>query len=188
MRFALFVLLLGFAACAAAHEFTGRVVGVSDGDTLTVLDSRRVKRKIRLAAIDAPEKPQAHGQQSRIGLMRLAQGRVVKVVWHTRDLHGRVVGKVLLRPTACDVCDFSQDAGLLQIEAGNAWWYREFRNEQHITDQRLYESAEASARQAWRGLWADSRAIAPWEWRKQHNPVSSTQPHVRKTSKAGKPA
>lgn len=45
-------------ACAQAYASTtyeGKIVGVSDGDTVTVLIERRQIR-VRLAEIDAPEK------------------------------------------------------------------------------------------------------------------------------------
>lgn len=50
----------GFAA-----EFYGRVVGVSDGDTITVLDAEQVTHKIRLSGIDAPEKVQPFGERAK---------------------------------------------------------------------------------------------------------------------------
>ncbi len=47
---------------AGAEVLTGHVVGVTDGDTITVLDAAKVQHKIRVAGIDAPEKKQAFGQ------------------------------------------------------------------------------------------------------------------------------
>lgn len=49
-------LLLLIAAVATAETIVGRVVGVADGDTITVLNAQKVQHKIRLAGIDAPEK------------------------------------------------------------------------------------------------------------------------------------
>ena len=43
----------------------GRVVGVSDGDTITVLDDAKTQQKIRFAGIDAPEKRQPFGERSK---------------------------------------------------------------------------------------------------------------------------
>jgi len=53
--------LLVFAISAHAETITGRVVGIADGDTVTVLDAQKVQHKIRLAGIDAPEKAQPFG-------------------------------------------------------------------------------------------------------------------------------
>ena len=56
MKRALVCLLLALALAANAETITGRVVGVADGDTITVLDADKMQHKIRLAGIDAPEK------------------------------------------------------------------------------------------------------------------------------------
>ena len=71
----------GFAA-----TITGRVVAVSDGDTLTVLDADRTQHKIRLSGIDAPEKAQAFGERSKQNLSRLVFGKEIEVQWNKRDL------------------------------------------------------------------------------------------------------
>ena len=52
----LLILALCFATCVQAADLRGRVVAVSDGDTVTVLDAERHQHKVRLAGIDAPEK------------------------------------------------------------------------------------------------------------------------------------
>jgi len=56
-------LLLAALTCTAA-TIEGKVVGVADGDTITVLDADKIQHKIRLAGIDAPEKKQAFGNRS----------------------------------------------------------------------------------------------------------------------------
>ena len=62
------ILLLALACTAHAETITGRVVGVADGDTITVLDGGKVQHKIRLSGIDAPEKKQAFGNRSKESL------------------------------------------------------------------------------------------------------------------------
>ena len=77
MRRAVLVLMLAIAPCMGlADELRGRVVGVADGDTLTVLDVGRQQIKVRLAEIDAPEKKQPYGQRSKQALSDLAQREV----------------------------------------------------------------------------------------------------------------
>ena len=90
------VALLLFMALGAAHAdtLTGRVVGVTDGDTKTVLDANRQQHKIRLGGIDAPEKAQPFGQRSKENLSRLVFNKEVRVDWTKRDNYSRIVGKV----------------------------------------------------------------------------------------------
>ena len=84
----LLFLALCLATCVHAVELRGRVVAVSDGDTVTVLDTDRHQHKVRLAGIDAPEKAQAFGQASKISLSDQIFGREVAVraaragLWH----------------------------------------------------------------------------------------------------------
>lgn len=150
-----------------ADTIEGRVVGVSDGDTITVLDGSKTQHKIRLAGIDAPESRQAFGQASKKHLSDLVFGKDVRVEWKKHDRYGRIVGKVMVQPIGCPTCLYTQDAGLAQLEAGLAWWYREYRKEQTLEDQGYYEYAEFDAKAQRRGLWADPAPVPPWEWRKQ---------------------
>ena len=132
-------LLLALACAAHAETITGRVVGVADGDTLTVLDADKVQHKIRLAGIDAPEKKQAFGNRSKESRSDLAFGKAVEVETEKRDRYGRQIGKVLVN---------GRDANLVQIERGMAWFYRQYQREQSINDRRLYEAAEDAAKAA----------------------------------------
>jgi endonuclease YncB( thermonuclease family) len=75
-------LLIG---AAHAETLTGRVVGVADGDTITVLDAERQQHKIRLGGIDAPEKAQLFGQRPKENLSRLVFNKNVRIEWGNRD-------------------------------------------------------------------------------------------------------
>lgn len=136
--------------------FTGRVVRVADGDTITVLDESNRQHKVRLQGIDAPEKGQAFGTVSRQHLASLVAGKQVAVEWRKRDKYGRVVGKVLQTST---------DAGLQQVRAGMAWHYKRFQHEQLTVDREGYAEAEQYARGKAIGLWVEPGATPPWEWR-----------------------
>jgi endonuclease YncB( thermonuclease family) len=153
--------------CSAnADELHGRVVGVSDGDTITVLDAKKHQHRVRLAGIDAPEKGQPFADRSRQQLVKWIHGQDVLVDWHKRDRYGRLVGVVIA---------FGHDVGLEQIRAGLAWWYREYAKEQNANDRQLYELAEDDARQAKRGLWTEPQPVPPWEWRRtQRRPATAT--------------
>jgi endonuclease YncB( thermonuclease family) len=156
------VLLLFGALCAAApfaaaDTLQGVVVAIQDGDTLTLLDEGNTQHRVRLAGIDAPEKGQPFGQRSKEELSSLVYRREVTVEWHKRDRYGRVVGKVLLT---------SRDINLAQVQAGLAWHYVDYAQEQPPADRVRYSEAEASARAARLGLWSESVPVAPWAFRK----------------------
>ena len=149
----LFILSVGLAH---AVTITGKVVGVSDGDTITVLDVSKTQFKIRLGGIDAPEKAQPFGQKSKEHLSGLVFGKQVVVESDKTDKYGRTVGKVLVN---------GKDANLEQVHSGFAWHYKEYQKEQATSDRASYADAETSARRIRAGLWSDPMPMPPWEWR-----------------------
>ena len=150
---AFLVLWLGVAQTAG---LSGKVVRVSDGDSITVLDSGNRQHKIRLMGIDAPEKAQPFGTKSRESLSSMAAGRHVTVAWQKKDRYGRVLGVVFAD---------GRDVGLIQIERGFAWHYKAYQRDQSAKDARGYAEAEEASRTARRGLWADQKPVPPWEYR-----------------------
>ncbi len=95
------VILLLWSYAASADSLTGKVVKITDGDTLYVLDANYQEHKIRLAGIDAPERRQAYGLASRKHLASIVAGKQVRVEYQKRDRYGRIVGK---GPTRRDRC------------------------------------------------------------------------------------
>lgn len=172
MRLGLAVWLL-LAACAAqaAGTLHGKVVGVADGDTVTVLDARKKRHKIRLQGIDAPELRQAFGRKSKQSLSGLVFGRQVKVVLQQRDRYGRWLGKVMAADTVCRAadCPLTLDVGHVQLTRGLAWWYRAYAKEQSAADAAAYKRAEQQARARRAGLWQSARPTPPWAWRRKHS-------------------
>jgi endonuclease YncB( thermonuclease family) len=160
---------LAWASTSFAESFSGRVVSVSDGDTITVLDTAHQQFKIRLSGIDAPEKAQPFGQRSKESLSRLVFGRDVTVEWRKRDRYGRTVGKVMVAEPTCreTICPKQLDACHAQVVAGMAWWYRQYAKEQEPVDANRYEQSEQEARTRRIGLWSDPLPTPPWEWRKE---------------------
>lgn len=136
---------------------TAYVVGITDGDTITVLDGIRQQHKVRLAGIDAPEKKQPFGQRSKEHLSDLVFNRQVTVAWNKHDRYGRTIGKVMVNGV---------DANLEQIKAGVAWWYEKYRKEQSERDQYIYSAHQQRAKAKRLGLWSDANPAAPWDWRK----------------------
>ena len=160
-------LLISLVPPASADEIRGRVVGVADGDTVTVLDAGRQQHRIRLGGIDAPEKVQPFGEKSKQNLSRLVFGKDVRVEWEKRDKYKRIVGKVWVQPESCPSCPMTLDAGHAQITVGLAWWYRKYANDQSPQDRGAYEFSEQEARAKRIGLWSDPDPIPPWEWRRR---------------------
>jgi endonuclease YncB( thermonuclease family) len=168
MLAAAFVLCVGYAGPAAAAELHGRVVKVTDGDTVVVLDAAREQHKVRLQGIDAPERKQAFSEKSKLHLSDLVFGKDVVVRWDKRDRYGRIVGKVLVADRSCGKppCPKDVDAGLEQIEAGLAWWYRAYAKEQTPDDRAAHEREEKKARARGVGVWSEKNPTAPWDFRK----------------------
>ncbi len=148
--------MLALACTAHAETITGRVVGVADGDTITVLDADKVQHKIRLSGIDAPERKQPFGNRSKESLSALAFDKTVNVETEKRDRYGRQIGKVLVN---------GRDVNLVQVERGMAWFYRQYQREQSPQRPKAVRGAEDAARAGKRGLWRDADPVAPWEIR-----------------------
>lgn len=150
------LLLILLVKVAAADTITGKVVGISDGDTITVLSHQNEQFKIRLSGIDAPEKAQAFGQRSKEKMSDLVFDKPVTVEWSKRDRYQRIIGKVIVA---------NQDAGLALISSGLAWHYKKYEKEQAASDRERYATAEETARLKRVGLWSDADPVPPWEWR-----------------------
>jgi micrococcal nuclease len=79
------------ATGAFAGDFTGRVVGISDGDTISVMHGTRAE-KVRLNGIDCPEKRQAFGQRAKQFTSKLAFGKDVTMKTSGHDKYGERLG------------------------------------------------------------------------------------------------
>lgn len=166
----LLVALLSFGIfIAKADVLEGYVVAVADGDTITILDATKQKHRIRINAIDAPEKGQAFGERSKKNLSRLAFQKNARLECHKTDQYGRKICKLWVQPSDCPRCGKTLDVGLAQITGGMAWWFRRFAKEQSPEDRGRYESAEQEARLRRWGLWQDNDPVPPWEFRRERN-------------------
>ena len=151
-------LLFATAAFAPAAELRGVVVGVTDGDTITVLDGERKQHKIRLAGIDAPEKHQGFGERSKQHLSNLAFKKQATLDCYKTDQYKRKV---------CRVWVDGKDVALAQVQAGLAWHYKRFEKEQTSSERAAYAKAEDDARASRSGLWQSDRPVPPWEFRRK---------------------
>lgn len=153
--------LVAFSTLAATFTLHGTVVSVADGDTITIVDAAKHWHRIRLAAIDAPERAQPFATVSRRSLAARVMHREVLVVWAQHDRYDRIVGKVLVGGV---------DVNLAQVADGMAWHYRQYAREQSAADKRAYRAAEDSARAHRIGLWAGSAPVPPWRFRRESSP------------------
>jgi endonuclease YncB( thermonuclease family) len=151
---ALATVLFGVTTVSAS-TLEGLVVGVTDGDTVTILVDRR-EVKVRVAGIDAPEKKQPFGQRSKQAMSECAYGKPSQVDWDKTDRYGRTIGKVTVDGVDC---------GLRQIELGLAWHYKAYAKEQTLKDREAYGRAEEGAKADRLGLWTDPNPLPPWDYR-----------------------
>ena len=135
-----------------------RIVGVHDGDTITLLDADHRQHKIRLDGIDAPESGQPFGRASKQHLAELLVNREAVAECSKIDRYRREVCRVLVG---------GADAGLEQVRAGLAWFFKRYAKELPPDRRQQYADMEAQAKAEQRGLWADAEPVAPWDWRAQ---------------------
>ena len=151
-RSALFaVLLTGSAVAEPRPPFTGKCVGVTDGDTLSVLTASRETVKVRLQGIDAPERGQPFGAAAKQALSALAFGKQVEVRPTGNDRDDRLIADVFASGTWVK---------LQLVEGGHAWRFDRY------SQNAALGAAQERAQEARRGLWSGKGPVAPWLWRK----------------------
>ena len=144
---------------SAGEVIVGKVVKIADGDTLTVLDDDNAQHRIRLFGIDAPEKSQAFGNQSKKNLSEKVFGETVRVEVADIDRYGREVGRIYLG---------DRFINLEQVRDGYAWRYTTYDRHHE------FDAAEAEARGQRRGLWAAAHPTPPWEFRREQRSEGSS--------------
>lgn len=158
-RVAFTISLLLLAVAAQAQTFYGKVVAVSDGDTIGVMYNGK-EHKVRLHGVDSPEYKQPFGQKAKQFTSDLVFNKFVTVQVKDTDKYGRYVAVVTLEGSTQDNHE-RRNLNLELVKAGFAWWYQYYAK----SDKDLKE-AEDNARRDRLGLWADPNPVAPWEWRK----------------------
>lgn len=126
------------------------VVSVHDGDTVRAIDGEQIEHRVRLAGIDAPELGQAYGRVARDRLRELVLRQRVQVQVHDRDRYGRDLATLEAA---------GQEVNRQLVAEGLAWHFTRYSDDEDLA------AAEAAARAARRGLWADAEPVAPWQWR-----------------------
>lgn len=146
----LLVSILLLSLNSLVEELSGEVVGVADGDTLTLLVNNK-QVKIQLAEIDSPEKEQPWGSQAKQALSKKVSRKKITVDVLEIDRYGQVVGRIWL-----DERDINREL----VAEGHAWVYR-----QYMTDPSILND-EHNARKQQLGLWSLENPVPPWEWRR----------------------
>ncbi len=141
----------GLVAPKAYQTFEGKVVSITDGDTITVLDDAKAQHKVRLLGIDAPELKQPFSQGSKQALVKKVFGKRVAVKWRDKDRNGRLLGVVTID---------GRNVNSALVAEGWAWHFVRY------TQSKGLEAAEKAGRAKQIGLWAGENPIAPWDWRK----------------------
>lgn len=155
------VALLSHTACSENQPKTNRsekkiickCIGVSDGDTITVITRNKKRYKVRLAHIDCPEKGQPFGKAAKQFTSDFCFDKMITVLYNgKKDRNGRVIGVVM------DGNERNLNQSL--VKASLAWHFKKY------SDDPMYTRLEETARNDRLGLWQDPNPVAPWEWRK----------------------
>jgi len=149
---ALALVFLALCGSCSGQTWTGRCVGVADGDTIRVMHAGKAE-KIRLYGIDCPERTQDFGTRARQFTSGMVFEKTVTVQPVDRDRYGRTVAWVSLE---------GKSVNRALLEAGLAWWYR-----QHAAKDRDLERLEQTARKQRIGLWSQPKPIPPWKFRRE---------------------
>lgn len=144
-------------------QLTGKIVGISDGDTVTLLDNSNVQHKIRLWGIDAPEKKQDYGAKAKEHLSDLIFGEYVHVTSKGKDRYGRILGIIYLENPSVDK-DGHLSLEMINInyemvKSGFAWKYK-------YTSSKELQKLQQEAKDKKKGLWNSSNPMNPIEFRK----------------------
>ena len=167
----LLCILLFTSSLLNAETVIGKCVGVSDGDTATVLVNGNQQVKVRFHGIDAPESKQDFGQRAKQKLSDLIFGKQVRVEILEKDRYGRSVSKVYVDDLYTN---------LEMVKSGLAWHYKQYApRDTDLAD------AENAARAAKIGLWSHANPTPPWQWRKGGR-ASKSETATSNTESSGK--
>jgi micrococcal nuclease len=150
------VLLLASTVLGQEPVIHGRVVGVTDGDTLKILVAGQQLLCVRLAFCDAPEKKQAFGARAKQARSELVFGKDIELRPHAIDRYGRTVAQVGVD---------GKDVGTEMLRQGLAWVYDHYITEASTEVQDTYRKTQEEAKADRLGLWSDPNSIPPWIFR-----------------------
>jgi endonuclease YncB( thermonuclease family) len=147
------VLIFFLVLPCPAWAWSGKVIGVSDGDTITVLRYKQ-PQKIRLYGIDCPEKQQPFGKKAKQFTSDKVFGKVVEVEPVTTDRYGRTVAFVQLESVLVNE---------ELIKEGLGWVYERYCKLPLCVE---WQGLQLAAQAEKCGLWGSSDEVPPWEFRR----------------------
>jgi endonuclease YncB( thermonuclease family) len=150
MNFIKFLILVSITINLYSEEIIGKVVGISDGDTIKLVSNNK-QIKVRLFGIDAPERDQEFGTKSKEFLSSLVFKKEIKLITKSKDQYGRTLGTIYLD---------DKNINLEMVKNGYAWVYRKFNKDSE------FMNSEAEAKEKKLGLWVDKEPTPPWLFRK----------------------
>lgn len=148
----LIVLLLLLSVQLTAKTLKGKIVRVSDGDTVVLLDSNNVQHKVRLDGIDCPEKGQPFGTKATNFVKEITRNSgIVTVEWDKKDRYGRILGYLYV-----DSINVNKEL----LKNGLAWHYKHFNKDEELA------KLEREAKDKKLNIWSNKNPIEPYQWRK----------------------
>ena len=143
-----------------------QVLKVSDGDTINIQKVENGKfvgeiLRIRMYGMDAPEKTQDYGSESRQALEKLVTGKNLSVEVKNKDRYGRTVAIIYT-----DGKNVNEE----MVKTGNAWWYQEYAKK-----DAQFEEYQENAKQKKLGLFSRKGYTEPWNYRKEKKAAASSR-------------
>ena len=143
-----------------------QVIKVSDGDTLNIQKVENGKfvgemLRIRMYGMDAPEKTQDYGSESRQALEKLVTGKNLSVEVKNKDRYGRTVAIIYAN---------GKNVNEEMVKTGNAWWYQEYAKK-----DMQFEEYQKNAKQKKLGIFSRKGYTEPWNYRKEKKAAASSR-------------
>jgi len=132
-------------------QIHGKIVGITDGDTVKLLTVDKILIKVRVANIDCPEQKQPYSARAKQFTSNQIFEKQVKLEYLKKDRYGRYICNIIY--------DDSLNLSKQLLKNGMAWHYVKYSNDESL------QVLEDEAKKNKVGLWQDPNAIPPWEWR-----------------------
>jgi micrococcal nuclease len=134
-----------------AKTIQGKVIKVTDGDSIVIQDDKEQSIEVQLEGIDAPEFQQPFGKEAKELLSEKLLKKDVSIQWEKEDNYKRKLGWIFHE---------DRNINLWMIEKGAAWHYAQYNKEES------FSNAQQAAKKAKLGLWEDPMPQAPWDYRR----------------------